>query len=380
VATVYRVQVIQIDRPDWVDALTEAILAEVHALGLHRSVDIQVGPLPSGNEPSAAVYFGSPAAAADASCAAAVNDTLANLRVVFPVVDDLANYSALVPPSLRPINGWEWVGGDAPQRLARLLLEELGIEERQRSVFISHKREDGLLAAEQLHEHLSKHGFDPFIDRFDIRTGIDVQATIADALEARAFLLLLETPLAHTSEYVFDEVDYALSHTIGLHIVTWPGGPTEVPGSSRLPRQQLTPADLVPLGGFEVLTDAAVDQVLAEVEAAHALALVRRRRSLLRNVEDSTESKGFSCTPLPGWRLLVQGSDRHDVVGVTGRLPEVADLWRLDNARTTPPGVPSAVLVHAARVLREERRRLLEWAAGDRPITLVPENAVGGYW
>src|SRR6266496_2073390 len=322
VATVYRVHVIHIDRLNWVSAVAQALTAEVHALGLHRSVDVHVGPPPTANEPAVTVYFGSPAAAADASCATAIDEALSNLRVVFPVVDDLANYSSLVPPSLRPINGWEWLGGDAPERLARLLLEELGVEERQRSVFISHKREDGLLAAEQLYEHLSKHGFDPFIDRFDIRTAVDVQATIADALEARAFLLLLETPLAHTSEYVFDEVDYALSHTMGLHIVTWPGGPTEVPGSSRLPREQLTAADLVPLKGYEVLTDVALDHVLGEVEAAHAIALVRRRRGLLRNVEDSTESKGFSCTPLPGWRLLVQGAGHRDVVGVTGRLPE----------------------------------------------------------
>jgi hypothetical protein len=351
------------------------------ALGIHKSVTVVVSADPPTSEPAVGVYLGSPAAAADPGCIATVDAALGRLQLIVPVVDDLTDFSAQVPPGLQPLNGWRWFGPDAPRRLARLLLEELGIEERQRSVFISHKREDGLLAAEQLYERLVKSSFRPFIDRFDIRPGADVQAMIADALEAHAFLLLLETPLAHTSEWVYDEVEYALSHAMALHIITWPGNPTEVPGSGRLRRQHLQGTDLATAKGYQILTDGALDAAFSEIEGAHAVGLVRRRRNLLRSVEDAAVARGLRCTPLQSWRLLVEGPNRREVVAVSPRLPDVDDLRQLDMLRVgTRPNPPPGVLVHAARVLRDDRRNLLGWATGDRPLTLVPENAVGGYW
>ena len=148
---------------------------------------------------------------------------------MIPVVSELSRFSREVPAALRPINGFPWSRG--ARDLARVLLAELGIEERQRRAFISHKRDDGLGAAEQLHDELSHIGFRPFIDRFAIPQGRDIQAEIADALEDHAFLLFLETPLAHTSEWVFYEVEYALLHTLGTLIVTWPGEVTPMRGS-----------------------------------------------------------------------------------------------------------------------------------------------------
>lgn len=382
-STDYRVQLIRADHAPWEAALVDAIDGEVKGLGLHKSVQVVVGPSPPSGEPAVAVYLGSPMAATEPACVSAIERALGDALTVIPVVEDLAAYSSSTPQSLHPINGWEWSGPEPAARLARLLLEELGIEERQRSVFISHKRDDGLYAAEQLHEYLSHHGFDPFIDRFEVRTGTDVQRRIAEALEEQAFLLLLETPLAHTSDWVFDEVDYALTHTMGIHIVRWPGVANDVPGSARLSRQALDPTGLTTHMGYSALTEDTLEEVLCEVEAAHASALVRRRRQLLRNVEDAAEAKGLSCTPLPGWRLLVHGSGRSDVVAVAGRLPQVSDLYELDQTRgALGPAVTNAgaILVHSARRIDENRMALLAWSAAGRSMTLVPENAIGGYW
>src|SRR5581483_3077590 len=229
---------------DWAVELSKALDDEVTALGLHRSVSVQTDVTPPADEPAVSVYLGSPAAATDPECITATTHALRDARTVLPIVADLSHFTTDTPVALHPINGWEWSGNEPSTRLARLVLEELGIEESQRRVFISHKRDDGLYAAEQLHDHLSHHGFDPFIDRFDIRVGADVQRRIAASLEAQAFLLLLETPLAHTSDWVFDEVDYALTHTMGMHIVRWPETDSDVPGSARLPRQVLAPSDL----------------------------------------------------------------------------------------------------------------------------------------
>lgn len=381
--TTYEIQVIQTDRPEWLAQLRQAVAAELERVGLHKTVTVAVLEAhPSPGTPAVTTFFGSADAATDPDLADLVTDALASGRPVVPVVDDLASYQQAVPVSLSPINGFAWEGPDPAQRLTLLLLEELGIEDKQRRVFISHKRDDGLGAAEQLHDRLTHHGFVPFIDRFAIRSAAHVQETIADALEDHAFLLLLETPLAHTSDWVFDEVDYALSHTMGTLILQWPNDPEPVPGSKGLGREPLAAADLTTdAHGYDILTDAALDRVVGLVEMAHAQGLVRRRRMLIRSIEEAARAAGCtSCIPTRSWRLLVEQGGRSTLLGITPRLPTATDLQELDEARLDTGASIGATLVHSARILRAERRQHLSWVVSDRDLTVTPENAIGGWW
>jgi hypothetical protein len=363
-----------------VPELQDAVHREISRLGIHRTVSVKLLNAPVKNDLAAAVYFGTTEIAQDDLVTALVSRSLEKSRVIIPVVNDLTTYMSSVPECLRPLNAFAWLGQQSAEVLCRKLLEELGIEDRQRRVFISHKRDDGLAAAEQLHEHLSRNGFLPFIDRFHIPSGSDVQAEIADQLEDCAMLLLLETPLAHTSDWVFDEVDYALSHIMGMHIVSWPDTETELPGTHGLPRQLLAKSDLRSQKGYDIFTSATIDRLIAEVEAEHARAMVQRRKYLLVSAEEAAQDAGRECIPLPGWRMVVQSQSGSSIVQVTPRLPAVDDLYALDNVREDFPGAPSGILIHAARRLRDSRRNLLLWAGKSRDLTLVPENAIGSYW
>lgn len=362
--------------------LSQALGAELAAIGLHRSVRVSTVEFdPGSSAPSIAVYLASPEGLSDSALGGRLVTAIEAGRPVVPVVDDLGDFSASVPEILHPVNGWEWSGQDPARRLARFLLEQVGIEERQRRVFISHKRDDGLVAAEQLYDHLSKMGFEPFIDRFAIRSAEEVQAKIAEALEDHAFMLLLETPLASTSEWVFDEVDYALSHTMGTLILRWPGDHDQVPGSPGVPRLTLATGDLIADDhGYNVLTEPALDRVLAEVEAAHAHGLVRRRRMLIRSISDSAVAAGCVSVPLSDWRLRVECCSGSTLLGITPRLPTASDLQYLDRARVESNTAGSAVLVHAARKLDDELRAHLGWVAADRELVVMPENAIGSRW
>jgi hypothetical protein len=233
--------------------------------------------------------------------------------------------------------------------------------------------------AEQLHDALSHCGFQPFIDRFAIRAGLPVQEVIADALEDFAFLLLIESPLAHTSAWVYDEVEYALSHSMGVHIVTFPGHVSPVAGTPGLPRQVLAAGDLMSERGYQVLTEGAADAVVAQTEAMHANGLVRRRTNLLTSAAEAARRAGCTVSVLPNWRLLVESRGTRYLVGVTGRLPTAPDLHRLDLdvAEHRPD---RRVLIHAARAISPERARLLRWILGRRRIDLVAEHVVAGYW
>jgi TIR domain len=379
----YQVQVVQVDRPDWLDALRQAVAAELRAIGVHRSIVVDVTETisPPVNEPTVAAVLIGPASATSPDLNAKVDAVFANGTVAVPVLDDLGTFSSQVPSRLSPFNAFEWSGVDPQRGLARALLEELGIEERNRRTFISHKRADGLGAAQQIHDALSHARFEPYIDRFVIRPGDDVQRRIADGLERHAFLLILETPEAHLSDWVYDEVDYALSHTMGNLIVQWPNVTTQIPGSAGVPRLRLEASDLVKDGhGYDVLTEEALDRLVEAVEAAHANGLARRRRMLVSNVEEAVRATDGKCTPLKNWMLDVLGPAGRAVVGVAPRLPVAHDLQRVDEVRDqTDPGA-AAILVHATRHLSEDLAHHLDWVRGNRSFTLLPDNAVGAYW
>jgi hypothetical protein len=376
----YGIELIQANDDPRGDELSQAIAAELEDVGLHRSVNVIVAPGPLTIEGPVVCVCLITTNSAGWDPTGAIGDAISRGIVVVPVVTNLADFHDVVPSILAGTNGFEWNQPTDAARLSRFLLEELGIEERSRRVFISHKREDGLGAAEQLHDRLIHAGFVPFIDRFAIRSGKDVQKAIANALEDHAFLLLVETPLAYTSPWVFDELDYALSHTMGTLIISWPGE-HDIPGSKRLPRLKLAPENLTQdAHGYDVLNEETLDGVVAAVEASHAHGLVRRRRMLVTSIEDAARAAGHSPIPLPGWRIAVHTSTGTTLVGTTPRLPSSSDLQLLDQARAEMDVKSAALLVHSARELPSDHRSHLSWVAGDRDLELTPENAIGGRW
>ncbi|QOR69380.1 toll/interleukin-1 receptor domain-containing protein [Ruania alkalisoli] len=378
----YQVLALHVDRPGWLAKLRQSVASELMALGVHKSLNVNVTEeLLDSEAPAVAVLLVGPATKNASSLDRRIIAARDSGLVVIPVVDSLAAFAAQVPDLVSAFNGFEWSGGDPERRLARIVLKQLGIEERDRKVFISHRRSDGLAAAEQLYDALSHVSFSPFIDRFAIPAGDNVQLRIADALESFAFVLLLETPDAHASDWVFDELEYALAHSMGVLIVTWPDEPPPIPGSDRLPRVHLQSADLVQKGhGFDALSSEAVDRVLREVESAHALGLVRRRKMLLSSVQSSAEAGGATCTALKDWSMDVSGPSGRSIVAVAPRLPESEDLHRLDEMRNSIQETADALLIHAARQLEASRKRHLDWAKGDRNLRMISENAVGGLW
>jgi TIR domain len=383
VRVTYRVEVLQTERPEWSADLQTAVQRELRHLGVHRAIEVAVseGHTSDDDGPRVAIALLGPGSTTDSALTAHVRKAVEDGMVVIPVVDDLTTFQQQAPVELAPFNAFAWSGSAPDVRLARVLLEELGIEERERRIFISHRRSDGLGAAEQLHDSLTHNRFRPFIDRFAVPFGGDVQVAIADALEDFAFLLLLETAEAHLSDWVFDEVDYALAHTMGVLIVQWPGDPQPIPGSAGIPRLTLQPDDLATdAHGYDVLNGPALDRVLHAVEAAHAQGLVRRRRMLLLNAQDAAEQGGAQCIPLTNWCLDVAGPRGRTVVAVAPRLPDARDLQRLDEARRQVDPTAAGILLHAARRLTEARSTHLRWVAGDRDLTMIPDNRIGGHW
>lgn len=357
-----------------VDDLRDAVVGEVAALGAadHLLVDFD-SDLGLG-QPSLAVVFWSDELNED-DLVRFVTTALDAGLVLIPVVDSTQDMPQGIVTPLSRLNaiGWDDVGA---QSLARLLLRELGVHESQRGVFLSHRRQDGLVVADQLHDALMKAGWTPFVDRFGVDIGRNVQNRIDEALEESAFLLLLETPGAQESPWVEHEVLYALDHHMGVAIVNIKGA-KPLPVVADLPRYSIPDGEVSSSGTHLKLSDEAVRQVVGRVETNHAAALVRRRRQLLVSVQASATSAGRSCTPVPGWRLKVENNHESELVGILPHLPVVGDLYSIDGARD--PG-ERGVLVHAAHTIPTARTEVLDWSRADRPLDLVPNNAIGARW
>lgn len=375
----YQILVLHTDRAEWLERIERAVPTHLRDMGLHASISVDVTEeLLAGDAPSVAIVLLSHTSLADLHLSERIEATRNAGVLLIPIVDDLNTFLHQVPGDLAKHNGFEWAG-DAPEsRLAQLLFEQLGIEDRHRKVFLSHKRSDGRGAAEQLFDSLLRVRFTPFIDRYAIPVGEEVQQFIADSLEQYAFLLVLETPEAHLSEWVFDEVDYALAHTMGLLILQWPGTQNPIPGTIGVPRIELSADEITTDShGYEVLTETALDRVLRDVELHHAFGLVRRRRMLITSTRERMEADGLRCEELKSWHLEVTGRGDGAIIAVAPRLPVVEDLQFLDETRNSLNPTANAVLVHSSRRISAQRKQHLDWAIGDRRLRLLPESDVG---
>jgi hypothetical protein len=157
----YTVHCVHADRQDWAASLRAQLGQAVAGLDASAStVRVLDGyPAPAGrdpNSPAVVVYLGSPVGAASAQCSRQVSEALADHLLVLPCVSRLASFSAHTPEPLHRFNGLEWPGKRAPAKVVHFVLEALGLEERQRRVFLSHRRSDALVLAEQLHDRLVK--------------------------------------------------------------------------------------------------------------------------------------------------------------------------------------------------------------------------------
>ncbi len=379
--SVYEVQVVGYQNKR--NKLQKTIDNELIDLGIGGSVQVSLRKNPvSGLKPLLVLLFGGKNTKNNASVKLQLQRALKQGLVVIPIVDNLGQFKSQIPAEASKFNGFEWSGKNPAKELAHIVLGQLGIEERDRRIFISHRRLDGLAAAEQLHDELTHHAFKPFIDRFSIQPGEAVQEEIADVLEDFAFLLLLETPDAHNSNWVYDEVDYALAHVLGVLIIQWPGKPKQIPGSAGLPRHILKPSDIVKNGhGYDILTPSAIKTIIDEIEDAQACAIVRRRKLLLRGIQESARDAGASCVPLKDWALDITGAtNKRSIVCVTPRLPTCEDLQHLDKIRNQINKKASAQLVHAARHLSDSRKDHLKWVIRGKRLNFFSENAIGGKW
>jgi hypothetical protein len=178
---------------------------------------------------------------------------------------------------------------------------------------------------------------------------------------------------------------YALKHRLGFLALTWPETIARARTVSCVDdsfRVFLTNGDVGVTSGQGELSEAFLQRLPPLVEAAHAKAMLRRRRQLMSSLQGELSRFGIGHRLISDWSIIAEpGSFRKGdskVLSITPRPPEVPDLFVLDGHCRGHAGtpVPKGVLIHTVGRLSEERERLFTWVTENRALTLADEDQI----
>lgn len=349
----YSIAFVHVDRHEWKAALQEAIAAAVYRnTGTSSWVNF-VEP----NEADLVLCLGSWALAQDATANQLIRDILARAIRVLPIVSALQDFRSEVPTSLSVVNGTQW---HDPAEIAEEVLRYLGLTERDRRVFLSYLRRETTPLAHQLYDELHRRGFFVFLDSLEIEHGALVQTRIEQALYETSFVLLLYSSSVESSGWVEKEINFALTHRLGLMALALPGAAKELPF-------RMTPSDRrFEIGATDLdatgrLTDIALERVCIDIEREHADQFRQRRDRLL---QDISEALGNNVVRVGVNSLRYEGETYSALLRINSRPPQARDLYLLDQDCATTIGTVSKPLKRVLVAIKGgygEHRELTQW-------------------
>jgi TIR domain len=248
---------------------------------------------------------------------------------VLPIASTQANIGTEIPVPLRALNCLTY-SDNGPIRIATALLECLGLLPRQRTVFLSYRRDEARDAVVQLFNALSARVFDVFLDTHGIAPGNDFQAVLWHRLCDSDVLIMLDTPGYFESRWTNAEYGRALAKGISVLRVGWPGvGPS--PRTATASRLELTPSEVDATTGR--LGEDAIDRICTQLEIVRGRSHAVRSLNLFSKLQQAIECIGGT----------VSGVGIHNAVYL--KLPEGTDIVAYPTV-----GVPTSLTLNDAVV------------------------------
>lgn len=299
------------------EALVGFLTSQLDALGLPlsamkivqedeaHSIDLRL--------PVVAVFFGDPAEASRPHPAIAT--LLEDSVQVITVVSDTALVSAEIPGELLHINALALQGSRGLPRVATLVLESFRLLRQERRLFISYKRSDSQLAANQLYDALDAQGFDVFIDVRSVPPGVDFQAELWHRLADSDVVVLLDTPGFRESRWTTEELARANATNVQILHVLWPGQNRDE-ATSFSEFFELQAASFDGRGAAARLTNTTVEEISRQVERLRARAIAARHRYLVDSFCDSIRDAGMQASLQPERWISVTDRDGQELAVV----------------------------------------------------------------
>lgn len=303
--------------------------------------------------PAAGVFFGGQAR--DRSLDELATKLCSEGIFVLPVVDDLAGYSAQVPPCLHPINGAQKDLLDPDMhRITEVLLERLGLVRAERLVFISYSRSEASRIALQLYRAFDERAYDVFLDTHSIRAGEEFQSVLWDRMADADLLVLLDSPTALSRRWVREELTRAETLGLGVLQLVWPNH-TRTPGTEFCYAVYLETSDFLDSaevsGNTAGLTEPAVTKLTNLAEGLRARAIAAKRSRLVGEIVKAANSEGFATALHEDGRIELTSpkSGRYVAIPATGH-PDSASFHICDTA-CQPSGAKGMVFYDGLGIL-----------------------------
>ncbi len=286
--------------------------------------------------PKIIIFFGTKDSKKSIECLGLLNKGIDSGIFIIPVIDKQGDINKCLPDILKRINAFYWKEKKFPEkRLIRKIFENLGLEEKQRKVFVSYRRKDGLGMADQVLDLLSRQRFKVFLDKYDVEVGYDIQQEIYESIEDKSFLLVIESPDAHNSKWISKEIHYALIHEIPVFLISFCSEDEEISDAIGLPKKKFDiNDDLIKEGKFYIIKEDLIEEFICEIEAYHSYGLNQRRNDFIRIIEKDFKPHFGSYSYLKNWIIYFTHSKSGTpdmLITITPRIPQPYDIYAFDN-------------------------------------------------
>ena len=292
-----------------------------------------------------------------------ISKTMEKGYFLVPIIGDDSVFKKTMPKILHNLNAFKWEGENPQVNLNKIIFDNLGLNDKDRRVFISYKRSDGSGMADQLLNILTRQKFDVFLDRYNIDYGSEIEKKIFQSIDDKAFLIILESPEANQSNYISKEVNYALKHGKALLIISFPGVETEIENTKDLPRFHLKKNNIVETGSYNIIKNDILEDLILKIESIHADGLNRRRNLLIRSIELEMRKKYESVFYIDNWVLVLKNprnQNNNRMISITPRIPESLDLYKLDQIKYKNNEI-ERILCYQAENVPDIHVKMLNW-------------------
>lgn len=333
---------------------------------------------------------------------------------ILPVLET-PEHAEHLPTILQPINALIQAryGDQWPHAVVDEILSRIFLRRSSRRVFISYRRKDSEGIARQLHQELSRLGFEVFLDEVTIAPTKDFQRALKAWLIDSDLVIVLASPRFEESSWTMEEISFAGVVNVGMLCVSWPAEiydlhyptsfagrsgwkPPSVLGTAELADEHMVLAlsDLVNLSGDpagdvlgrapnrDMLTKAALDLLVGRALRARARAIQARLVSLLTLAQDFLGLDGeVRATNVPGDLEVVAGADARTLVRVIPFRPTPSTLhevWRVAGQH----GYDGAAVYYSEFNAESPEVAALRWLAqaeqAERPMRTAIYMDLGG--
>lgn len=360
----------------WKEAFLEELRLRFTDFGLSTDEHLEVldgaGTDPEWSWFPVAVWFGGPSST-DSEEVAMAKNLLDRGFSVFPVVEKIEGYKSNTPKILHPINGQEFNA----IKLSNDVMSGFRLVRKFRQVFISYKRDESSGVANQLFHDLIDRGYRVFLDTVSVDAGVDFQSALWSRMADVDILVLIDSPNALSSRWVYEELQRANTLGMGVVQLIWPAH-KKTEGTDFSAPIELAADDFVNgrADSVDSLTMNVLRDVVNTIESQRIRSLNSRRTRLVEGLLSNLDGRGITLFVHPARHVdVLKGSNKvAEIVPFVG-VPDSFSVF--EHERETGEG--SKFIVYNGLGVDEKWAAHLLWLNEKANIEVFPIDDFGEY-